>query len=222
MDFSNNIGSNYSKEASLGCDFVDNSPTVQVAKLLVLSIILVISLLGNALLIVIVYKRRELRKTANYFVVNMAVSDFVFPLQMIPFFLAQIAANSMNWPVSGTLGSILCKLAVFLRRVSVTVSVGSLLCIAFDRRIAVMWPMKARLITPTRRAIALACTWVAALIVNCMDLYVYDLVTKGNTHLCKMLPGKQTEAISYIAYTRRFIYIGPLVDYDLKTERQIS
>ena len=167
---------------------MDNSPTVQVAKLLVLSIILVISLLGNALLIVIIYKRRELRKTANYFVMNMAVSDF-FPLQMIPFFLAQIAANSMNWPVSGTLGSILCKLGVFLRRVSATFSVESLLCIAFDRCIAVMWPMKARLITPTRRAIALACTWVAAFIVNCMDLYVYDLVTKGNTNLCKMLPG---------------------------------
>ena len=211
MDLSNDISSNYSNEASLGCDFMDNSPPVQVAKLLVLSIILVISLLGNALLIVIVYKRRELRKTANYFIVNMAVSDFVFPLQMIPFFLAQIAANSMNWPVSGTLGSILCKLGVFLRRVSATVSVGSLLCIAFDRCIAVMWPMKAHLITPTRRAIALACTWVVALIVNCMDLYVYDLVTKGNTHLCEMLPGKQTEAISYIGYTRRFIYIGPVV-----------
>ena len=192
MDLSNDISSNYSKEASLGCDFVDNSPPVQVAKLFVLFIILVISLVGNALLIVIVYKRRELRKTANYFIVNMAVSDFMFPVQMIPFFLAQIAANSVNWPVSGTLGSILCKLGVFLPRVSVTVSVGSLLCIAFDRSIGVMWPMKARLLTPTRRAIALAGTWVVALIVNCMDLYVYDLVTKGNTNLCEILPGIQT------------------------------
>ena len=143
MDLSNDISSNYSNEASLGCDFMDNSPPVQVAKLLVLSIILLISLLGNTLLIVIVYKQRELRKTANYFIVNMAVSDFVFPLQMIPFLVAQIAANSMNWPVSGSVGSILCKLGVFLRRVSATVSVGSLLCIALDRCIAVMWLMKA-------------------------------------------------------------------------------
>ena len=70
---------------------------------------------------------------------------------------------------------------------------------------------ESHLITPTRRAIALACTWVVALIVNCMDLYVYDLVTKGNTNLCEILPGIQTEVISYIGYTRRVIYIGPLV-----------
>ena len=74
-----------------------------------------------------------------------------------------------------------------------------------------MWPMKARLITPTRRALALAGTWVAALVINCMDLYVYDLVTKGNANLCEILPGIQTEVISYIGYTRRFIYIGPVV-----------
>ena len=85
MELSNNISTNYNKEASLGCDFVDNSPPFQVAKLFVLFVILVISLLGNALLFVIVYKRRELRKTANYFIVNMAVFDFMFPLQMIPF-----------------------------------------------------------------------------------------------------------------------------------------
>ena len=57
---------------------------------------------------------------------------------------------------------------------------GSLLRIAFDRCIAVMWPMKAHVITPTRRATALACTWVVALIVNCTDLYVYGLVTNGS------------------------------------------
>ena len=221
MDSSSNSSSNYSNEASLGCDFVDNSPPVQVGKLLILSIILVISLLGNVLLIFIVYKRQELRKTTNYFIVNMAVSDLVFPLQTIPLFVAQIAVNSTNWPVSGTVGSILCKLSVYLHRVSATVSVESLLCIAFDRCIAVMWPMKAHLITPTRRAIALACTWVVALILNCTDLYVYDLVTKGNTNLCEASAGKLNEAINYIGYTRRFIYVGPLVVITVLYSRMI-
>ena len=40
---------------------------------------------------------------------------------------------------------------------------------------------------------------------------MYDLVTKGNINLCGVLPGKQTEAVTYIGYTRRFIYIGPIV-----------
>ena len=36
---------------------------------------------------------------------------------------------------------------------------------------------------------------------DCTDLYVYDLITKGNTNLCEILPGtEQTEATSYIGY----------------------
>jgi len=39
---------------------------------------------GNMIIIIIVYKHRDLRKTINYFIVNMAVSDLLFPLIVIP------------------------------------------------------------------------------------------------------------------------------------------
>lgn len=71
-------------DSSLTCDYQDDSFAVQCIKSLAFVFILLSSLIGNTLVIIIVYKRPELRNTINYFIVNMAVSDFVFPLTAIP------------------------------------------------------------------------------------------------------------------------------------------
>ena len=63
---------------NLRCDFPASSIAVHVSKILAYAIILIFGLLGNAFIIVIVNKRQELRNTINYFIVNMALSDFVF------------------------------------------------------------------------------------------------------------------------------------------------
>ena len=76
--------SSYVQE-NIRCDFSDSSFAVQIGKILVFAIILISSLVGNTLIINIVYRRPELRKTINFFMVNMAVSDFVFPLIAVPF-----------------------------------------------------------------------------------------------------------------------------------------
>ena len=46
------------------------------------------------------------QETINIFIVNMAVSDLIFPLVSIPFSLAGIAANSLQWPIRGLPGLI--------------------------------------------------------------------------------------------------------------------
>ena len=88
MLFIANMLTNLSNEThfheNLRCDFPTSSIAVQVSKILAYAVILIFGLLGNAFVIVIVYKRQELRNTINYFIVNMAVSDFVFPLTTIP------------------------------------------------------------------------------------------------------------------------------------------
>ena len=59
------------------CDILDNSLSVKIMLILVFSTIMLSSLVGNALILVILHQRKELRKTTNFFIVNMAVSDFV-------------------------------------------------------------------------------------------------------------------------------------------------
>ena len=126
-----NITSNGSSGSSgvenFVCNPLDDSFPAQVGKILIFSLIILTSFFGNSLIIFIVYKRPELRKTTNYFIVNMAVSDFIFPLAAIPLSLAYLVSGSLEWFIDGMAGLILCKLGTFLRRVSASVSLESLM-----------------------------------------------------------------------------------------------
>ena len=166
------------------CKFLAEPISLIICKLIFLSIILICSLVGNALIITVVSLRQELRKTINIFIVNMAVSDLIFPLVSIPFSLAGIATNSLQWPIRDLPGLISCKLSLFLTPVSVTVSVQSLLWIAMNRFVAVVLPLKANLISSRFRAFAIASTWVVAVLISSTDLYTTKFVQVGGNFYC--------------------------------------
>ena len=104
------MATNFSNESSslqnITCNFRNNSFPVKIVKIVLYSLILLSSLVWNTLLIKVVHKRKELGNTINYFIVNMAVSDFVYPLTHIPVQLTQIAASSWEWRITGTAGPV--------------------------------------------------------------------------------------------------------------------
>ena len=169
--FSNATFTLYNK----ACDVLDNSFSVKIGLILVLSTIMLFSLVGNALIIVIVYQRKDLRRTTNYFIVNMAVSDFLYQLSVIPKRMAQIAFSSPQWPLGSTTGYI-CKATSFLDFVSFAVSTESLVRIAVDRFVAVVFPMKAHLVSSRFRTMVIVAIWILAMMLNAVDLYTYELV----------------------------------------------
>ena len=182
---------------------------VKISQMVVLSIIF-FSLVGNTLLIITVYKRKELRKTVNYFIVDMAFSDFVFPLTAIPVSLAELSSSSWQWPIGGTAGLILCKLRNYVMAVSLTVSIESLVWIALDRFVAVFWPMKAHLITFRFRCFAIASTWIVALNVNSPDLYLSELLRENQKIRCS--EDKTSYLFLVIGYVKIAVfYIAPMV-----------
>ena len=192
------------------CENWANIFPVKISQMVFLSIIFFFSLVGNTLLIITVYKRPELKKTVNYFIVNMAFSDFVFPLTAIPAALAEMLFSSWQWPIDGTAGSILCKLKNFVIAVSLTVSIESLVWIAVDRFLAVVWPMKVHLITSRFRAFAIASTWIVALTVNSADLYLSKLRKEYGKMTC--IEDRISVLFIVISYTRFvLLYLAPLV-----------
>lgn len=196
---------------NLRCDFPTSSIAVQVSKILAYAIILIFGLLGNAFIIVIVYKRQELRNTINYFIVNTALSDFVFPLTTIPLSIKDIASNSSHWPLGGTAGLILCKLRWFLQSVSITVSTISLVWIAVDRFLAVVFPMKLHLISSRFRARAIASTWLVAMLANAFLSNAYELVDENEETVCS---NSQNISFAYLTYAKLYtslFQIAPLL-----------
>ena len=171
-------------QQNLSCSSFVSSPAEKITKLCACCLILLGSLFGNIFIIIIVYKHRELRKTINYFIVNMAVSDLVFPLIVIPVQITMLLTDSRHWHVDGILGMIFCKLHYFSRPVSLHVSAQSLVWMSIDRYVAVVFPMKLGLISTKIRIAAIVSTWIFAGLFNFHKLTIWGLVVRGNNRYC--------------------------------------
>ena len=194
------------------CESSEDSSRLKIGKLFLLSIILTFGLVGNVLIITLVRVREELRRTINSFIVNMAASDLL-PILLMPFSLKESAANSSNyqWPIGGKLGSISCRLSIFLVAVSMTVSVQSLLWISLDRFMAVVMPLKAHLISSRFRAFAITSTWIVAVIINSIDLCTTKLVEYDANFYC-IREEITSWTINIFAYGRIvLVSIAPLI-----------
>ena len=164
------------------CDEREISTTAKIGFLVSYPFIMFISLVGNFLIILIVFTHKELMKTTSWLIVNMAVSDFLFSSIAIPVGLAEMAESS--WPDHGTAGLVLCKLQGFCTSVSLSVSVQSIFWIAIDRFVAVVYPMKAHSISSRSRSIAIASTWLLAIGVNSVELYSYQVLEVQRKFIC--------------------------------------
>ena len=198
------------------CSFVD-SPAERFSKLFAFCFTLLGSLFGNIFIIIIVYKNRDLRKTINYFIVNMAFSDLVLTLIVFPAEIIKLVTDSLYWHISGILGSTSCKLFYFASSVSIVVSAESLVWIAIDRFVAVVFPMKLGLISGKTRSIAIFSTWICAGFFSSPLLITSKLVacgcdiSCGETNIESYLLNKNSAIVAYIWFQFALLIIAPLL-----------
>ena len=198
---------------SEGCIFADsNLETVHMV--LAYFIILLVSLVGNALVIFVICKNKQLQKSINYYVFNMAVSDLFTPLTIMPMNVVRIISGSTAFLVDTplVLGNILCKLCYFLPDVSLMVSIQSLLLISVDRFIAVVFPLQIKLISSKVRFICISCTWIIAIAVHAPYFYTFKLIYDGNSYNCLQRWGANHVEIHKRYLTAVFItfYLVPM------------
>ena len=150
---------------------------------IVLSSVMVAALVGNVLVGLVFYKVRTLRSNVNCFFVNMALSDVLFPLVVLPKILVS-KYHSGQWLIAGAIGKFLCPLSFFLQDVSTAASISSLVLISFERFVAVVFPLKIRQLTPTLRAWCIAFTWITAVAWSSPLFYAVKLKETTNYTLC--------------------------------------
>ena len=142
----------------------------------------VLALIGNVIIGIIVYRARSMRKPINFFIVNMAMSDLLFPIVGFPYLVIEI--NSGNWSLRGPVGQALCKLHIFLLFVSALVSTQSLVLIAVDRFGAVVFPLRSPLISSKRCRFFILTTWIIAVAANIPNAMTYELVEHKEGMVC--------------------------------------
>ena len=197
------------------CSYVD-SPAERFSKICAFFFILLGSFFGNIFIIIIVYKNRDLRKTINYFIVNMALSDLVYPMILLPVKITELVTDSNQWHFSGILGSIFCKLYYFTSLVSLLVYTQSLVWIAIDRFVAVVFPLKRGLISSKIRKIGVVSTWMCAGFFSSPLLISSKLAARDNDTVCAETSSEsffssQKANPTYVWFQYSLLIIGPLV-----------
>ena len=125
-----------------------------------------------------------MRKPINFFIVNMAMSDLLFPIFLFPWILANMYADS--WLVTGPLGQALCKLSWFLPNVSTVISIQSLILVAVDRFGAVVFPLRSPLISTKLCKLVILITWIVGMAICSPYLFPLKLVENAGKISCLM------------------------------------
>ena len=112
--------------------------------------IISMALVGNILVIYILYKRPETRRLTSFMYVNLAVADLLVTAVVMPQSMELIISDNL-W-IDGTIGELLAKLIMFVFFVAVTASLFSLTGVALDFFFGIVFPRKGSLALGTERS----------------------------------------------------------------------
>ena len=176
-------------------------------------LLMVVSLTGNTFIGIIVYRTESMRKPINFLIVNMAMSDMLYPIFLFPRFLASLYVD--YWLISGPLGQVLCKLVPFFQDISLSVSMQSMVLIAVDRFGAVVYPLRSPLISSKLCPFFILATWIVASAVFSPDLLAFKLIENPGGFVCSMqwndVFGESSSLQNYLVAMFAIFLYTPLV-----------
>jgi hypothetical protein len=174
---------------------------------------MLVSLVGNSLLIYAVKKRKRMRTVTNFLIVNMAAADLFITVFNMPTYLKIIITQKNDW-MGGPLGVLLCKLVLFIQGVSVTCSVLTLTVLSIHRFVAVSYAWKKLLNTSNVKFIIIA-IWIASCIFISPLLYALNVVPYEGVFICdeKWSPffNEEEAPKTYTVVLFVLLYMAPLI-----------
>jgi hypothetical protein len=127
------------------------------------SLLIVMTLVGNGLVFASFYMFADLRTICNYFIVSLSLADILVALLAMPFWL-HLQLTSNQWVLSK-------GLKMFWDCIDIlggTASITNLTAVSVDRMLAITAPFRyPKLVTSRRALIVIACVWVYAISVSC-------------------------------------------------------
>ena len=120
------------------------------------SLLIVFSLIANLLVILVICTSRRVHLSTNMFMLNLAVCDLAILASCM--WVELVLAFNEFWP----LGAFFCKLNSFMQIASVVASVLTLVAIACERFVGIMYPLKQKL-TRRKTLACIAVIWLVSL-----------------------------------------------------------
>lgn len=135
------------------------SDAIQLFEIISILIMCILGVVGNTLVVLVVYKQSKMRTVTNYFIVNLAIADLFVLLINVPLDLI-VKLSSDRW----LYGAAMCKLIPPFQTMSTTVSVWSLVAISIGRYIAIVYPFRPQLQTRHAKWI-ISVVWIIGFVV---------------------------------------------------------
>lgn len=132
-----------------------------------LSIIILISIVGNSLVCVAVFKVRQMRKIGNFYLVSLAIADLLVSLLVMTFALANDIME--EW----VFGHSFCSVWISLDIMCSTASILNLCAISLDRYIHIRDPLHyENWMTKKRTAIIITLVWVCSCLISFLPIHL--------------------------------------------------
>ncbi|XP_037938367.1 G-protein coupled receptor moody [Teleopsis dalmanni] len=127
-------------------------------------LVAIFAIIGNLMVIIVFQRERRLRRRTNYYIVSLAMADFLVGLLGVPF----AVMASIGLPTN----LYACLFTVSLLVMLCTISIFCLVAVSVDRYWAILYPMAYSRNVRTRTAIIIiSMCWVAGIIVGLLPLF---------------------------------------------------
>ncbi|XP_067355051.1 neuropeptide Y receptor type 2 [Channa argus] len=169
---------------------------VQVILIFAYSTIILFGVVGNSLVIYVVYKFKNLRTVTNFFIVNLAVADLLVNTLCLPFTLVYTLYGEWKF------GQVLCFMLPCAQGTAVHVSTVTLNIIALDRHRSIVYHMDTKM-SKDMCAVVIVATWVGgALLASPLAIFreygTFDLSPDMSLQVCtEKWPGSSMNGSIY-------------------------
>ncbi|XP_022086054.1 somatostatin receptor type 2-like [Acanthaster planci] len=119
------------------------------AILIILSVmVMVVGLTGNSMVIAVVCRHRSMRTPTNFYIVSLALSDFLVTSFVMPLKLVELSADADTSILNGAL----CSVLGFVQPYFVFTSIWTLVAISIDRYLVILHPLRSHSFNTRSRA----------------------------------------------------------------------
>lgn len=153
---------------------VDTAEISQSSKAILMvlySIIIFVSLVGNMMVLITVCGNRNMRSVTNVFILSLSVSDLLLALIATPINMGNVMSTYWKY------GAFACKIVPCITTFCVACSSLTLCCIAFERFYAIVYPLKVKFFQASTRLVPLLVTvWMTSLLSGIPQVFYFELI----------------------------------------------
>ena len=137
------------------------APLYRTISVLINVLIFLVGILGNSLVIIVVFRTRSMRTPTNCYLMSLAVADCLVLLSATLPAIPETFFEIDEWPF----GRVMCSLLVFLQYLGVDTSSLSITAFTIERYVAICHPLRSQTMCTVKRAKRIiACIWIFSIL----------------------------------------------------------